>query len=172
MAPWPRRLSLVFFVIGLSGVGAAGDTLGHHQGTPGAAGPSALATFPQSKLQIKTAAGKSHGFRVEVAATAKRRAQGLMFRRLLAADAGMLFDYGREMSVSMWMKNTLLPLDILFISADGTIVNIAQRTVPGSLAPIPSARPVRGVLEINAGTSSRLGLRPGDMVRHPIFAKK
>lgn len=172
MAPWPRRLSLVLLMIGLAGVGTAGDTFGHHQARPGAARPPALATFPQNELHIETAAGKSYRFRVEIAATVKQRAQGLMFRRRLAPDAGMLFDYGREVTVSMWMKNTLLPLDILFISSDGSIVNIAQRTVPGSLAPIPSARPVRGVLEINAGTSSRLGLRPGDKVRHPIFAKK
>lgn len=169
MRPWARVFLPGLVVFGLAGLGFVRDASGHHGGAPSSAKPQALTTFTQSELRIETAAGKSHRFRVEIAATPKQRAQGLMFRRRLAPDGGMLFDYGREMAVSMWMKNTFFPLDILFISSNGSIVNIAQRTVPGSLAPIPSARPVRGVLEINAGTSDRLGLKPGDRVLHPIF---
>jgi uncharacterized membrane protein (UPF0127 family) len=76
----------------------------------------------------------------------------------------MLFDFGHSESVAMWMKNTLIPLDMLFIASDGSVINIAQRTVPESLTPIPSAQPVRYVLELAGGTASRLGIKPGDRV--------
>jgi hypothetical protein len=128
-----------------------------------------LVTFPSSPLGIQTRDGKRHGFKVEVASSPDERAQGLMFRRTLAPDAGMLFDFGRTEPVAMWMKNTLIPLDMLFIASDGAVVNIAQRTVPGSLTPIPSAKPVRFVLELAGGTTARLGIKPGDKVLHPLF---
>ena len=92
-----------------------------------------------------------------------------MFRENLAADAGMLFDFGSSEKVAMWMKNTLIPLDMLFIKPGGIIANIASGTTPLSLAPVPSNGPVRGVLELKAGTAARLGIRPGDRVLHPIF---
>ena len=120
------------------------------------------------RLWIVTESGR-YAFTVEVAATVAERARGLMFRRRLAPDAGMLFDYGDEQQVAMWMKNTFIPLDMLFIAGDGRIVNFAERTVPQSLAPIASAGPVRAVLEVNAGTVARLRIRPGDRVEHPIF---
>lgn len=120
-------------------------------------------------LAIETADGKMHRFKVELAATPEERARGLMFRRTLASDSGMLFDFGRAEQVAMWMKNTLIPLDMLFIAGDGAVVNIAQRTVPGSLTPIPAARPVRFVLELPGGTSSRLGIKPGDKVEHALM---
>lgn len=132
----------------------------------GAAAPVAKATSP---LAIVTADGKNHPFKVEVVAEPEERQVGLMFRRSLAADGGMLFDFGRTEPVAMWMKNTLIPLDMLFIASDGSVVNIAQRTVPGSLATIPSAKPVRFVLEVAGGTASRLGIKPGDKVIHPLF---
>ena len=113
--------------------------------------------------------GRSHAFTVELAATEKTRRLGLMFRRRLAPDAGMLFDYVRPQPVAMWMKNTYIPLDMLFIAADGRVVNIARRAVPRSLRSIPSAGPVRAVLEVNAGTVDRLGIAPGAQVRHGIF---
>ncbi len=138
-------------------------------GAAAPAGESGLVTFGASSLAIETARGERHRFRVEFAATPQQRAQGLMYRPTLAPDAGMLFDYGREAPVAMWMKNTLIPLDILFIAANGVIVNIAERAVPGSLASIVSARPVRAVLEINGGTAERLGIGPGDRVVHAIF---
>ena len=132
--------------------------------------PSGLVTFPITALVIQTSDGKRHSFKVELASSSEERSQGLMFRRILAADAGMLFDFGRTEPVSMWMKNTLIPLDMLFIDIDGTVVNIAQRTVPGSLTPIPSAKPVRFVLELPGGSASRLAIKPGDKFRHPLFA--
>ena len=82
----------------------------------------------------------------------------------------MLFDFGRVRTASMWMKDTPLSLDMLFIAADGRIVNIVADTVPRSLAVIRSSEPVLGVLEVRAGTARRLGIRPGDRVEHPIFA--
>ncbi len=131
---------------------------------------SGLIQFKTDKLSIRTAAGKTHSFKVELATTPAERAQGLMFRRSLAPDAGMLFDFGRTEPVAMWMENTLIPLDMLFIAADGRVVNIAQRAVPMDRTPIPSKGPVKGVLELAGGTASRLGLKPGDVVQHAIFA--
>ena len=124
--------------------------------------------FATSSLSLVTAKGRFR-FTVELAQDAGQRAQGLQFRETLAAHAGMLFDYVRPQQVTMWMKNTLIPLDMLFIAADGRVVNISTDAVPQSLTPIPSAGPVRAVLEINAGTSARLGIEPGDRVIHPIF---
>lgn len=108
-------------------------------------------------------------FSIEIANTAQSRTNGLMHRRALAPDAGMLFDFLKTAPVSMWMKNTLIPLDMLFIRPDGVIANIAERTVPGSLTPIDSRGPVQGVLEINGGASARLGIKPGDKIIHPLF---
>jgi uncharacterized membrane protein (UPF0127 family) len=118
--------------------------------------------LPVSPLTIATSDGKKHNFKVEVASKPEERSQGLMYRRSLAPDAGMLFDFGHTAPVAMWMANTLIPLDMLFVAADGTIVNIAQRTVPQSLATIPSDGPVRFVLEVPGGTASRLKIQPGD----------
>ena len=124
--------------------------------------------FETSPLSVVTATGR-HDFTVELALTLQQRARGLMFRQRLAVDAGMLFDFGSPERVAMWMKNTLIPLDMIFIKSDGIIANIASGTTPLSLAPVPSNGPVRGVLEVRAGTAARLGIRPGDRVRHPIF---
>lgn len=120
-------------------------------------------------LVIETDAG-ARPFRVELAKTPAELAQGLQHRRQLPPDAGMLFDFGPERIVTMWMKNTHIPLDMLFIKADGTVADIARDTEPFSLETIASRVPVRAVLEVNAGTAERLGVRPGDQVRHPIFA--
>lgn len=127
------------------------------------------ATFPTAKLDIVGQGGQRHSFAVEVASTREQLSRGLMFRKAMAADAGMLFDFGRIQPVSMWMKNTLIPLDMLFVAADGKIAGIAERTVPGSLATIDSPGPIRAVIEFNGGTASRLGLKPGDRVVHPLF---
>jgi len=132
-------------------------------------GFEAAATEP-GNLEIVTADGP-HRFVVEVAASKEARARGLMFRRELGRKAGMLFDYGYEQPVSMWMKNTYLPLDMLFIANDGRIINIAARTVPHSLRAISSAAPARAVLEVSAGTAERLHIKAGDLVRHGIFSK-
>lgn len=128
----------------------------------------AYARAGQQQLAIRTSKG-DRTFIVEIADTPHSREVGLMFRRELAADAGMLFDFSASEKVSMWMKDTLIPLDMLFIRADGSIANIAERTVPGSLTPIDSNGPVLGVLEVNGGTSARLGINAGDTVLHPLF---
>lgn len=122
-------------------------------------------------LSIATQGGQRQTFRVEVARNDADRAQGLMFRRSMPADQGMLFDFGRVEPVSMWMQNTYLPLDMLFIRADGTIARIAANTEPLSTRTIPSGEPVLSVLELNAGTAARLGIKPGDRVEHPIFKR-
>jgi len=128
-----------------------------------------LQSFEKSPLGIRTA-DASHRFTVEVAGTARQYAQGLMYRRRLAADAGILFVYSRPQLVVMWMKNTVIPLDMLFIAADGRITRIVERTVPFSLENISSGGPVLAVLEINGGTASRLKIRTGDRVLHAAFA--
>ena len=132
------------------------------------AAAQAPASFGRGALDIQTAGGRHH-FTVEIATTQEQWSYGLMFRRALPADAGMLFVYEDDHEIQMWMKNTLIPLDMIFIKADGTILRIAERTVPQDLTTIPSQGPARGVLEVNGGTAARLGIRPGDRVLHPAF---
>jgi len=126
------------------------------------------ATFERSTLRIETADG-SHEFDIELALTSAQQSQGLMFRRELAPNAGMLFFHSRETVATMWMRNTYLPLDMLFVAADGRIVHIVERTVPQSLTTISAGRPVRAVLEVNAGTVRRLDIKAGDRLVHPLF---
>lgn len=108
-------------------------------------------------------------FTAEIADTQELRERGLMFRHLLPQDKAMLFDFGKPRPVAMWMKNTNISLDMLFIRADGTIAAIAENTVPQSLDTISVQEPVRGVLEMTAGTVKRLGLHTNDKVYHRIF---
>ena len=110
-------------------------------------------------------------FSVEVMRTPDERAKGLMFRRELPDGRGMLFDFSPEQNVSMWMKNTYLSLDMIFIRADGRILRIAENTTPESEAIIPAGGPVRGVLEVIAGTAKKYGIAPGDLVAHPLFKR-
>ena len=142
--------------------------------SPGAAkAESPKAETPQAKtLAIRTHKGGVVPFTVTVARTQAELETGLMNRTSLAADAGMLFDFGFTQSVAMWMKDTLIPLDMLFIRADGTIAGIAARRVPESLDVIPSPGPVRAVLEINGGAAERLGIATGDRVEFPLFHAK
>ena len=130
---------------------------------------SAAAAQECEPLRVVARSGAVHDFQVEVADTAQERQIGLMFRRILPPDHGMLFDYRHSRRVSMWMKNTLIPLDMLFIEADGTIESIRERAVPHSLESIPSEGRVQGVLELPGGTVERLGITPGDRVVHHIF---
>jgi uncharacterized membrane protein (UPF0127 family) len=122
-------------------------------------------------LSIASQGGQRQTFQVEVARNEADRAQGLMFRRSMPADRGMLFDFGRVEPVSMWMQNTYLPLDMLFIRPNGTIARIAANTEPLSTRTIPSGEPVLAVLELNAGTAAKLGIKAGDQVEHPIFKR-
>ncbi len=131
------------------------------------AGPGQAAD--KSLVEIVTKTGV-HSFSVEVVDNDADRAKGLMHRRSLPEGTGMLFDFHREQDVSFWMQNTYIPLDMIFIRADGRIHRIAENTVPLSLEQVPSRGPVRGVLEVIAGTSRKLGIAPGDRVAHPIFS--
>ena len=136
----------------------------HAQGQPAsaAAGLEALTIV---------SAGKRHTFHVEVMRTPDQRARGLMHRNYMPADRGMLFDFGASEPVAMWMQNTYISLDMLFIRADGTIARIAERTEPLSTRTIPSGEPVLSVLEINGGASRELGIKPGDKVEHALFKR-
>ena len=121
-------------------------------------------------LVLKTGSGE-HSFNVEVATTNQERAIGLMFRRSLPADAGMLFLYDRAQPAAMWMKNTLIPLDMVFITADGKVHRIEQNTEPFSTELISSEGPVVGVLELNGGAAAKIGLKRGDLVVYPGLGK-
>ncbi len=120
---------------------------------------------------VVTGAGGAHEFTVELADDDRERATGLMYRRSMPANQGMLFDFGRVEPVSMWMQNTYLPLDMLFVRQDGTIARIAANTEPLSTRTIPSGEPVLAVLELNAGTTGRLGIKAGDRIEHPLFKR-
>ncbi|MFO0291824.1 MAG: DUF192 domain-containing protein [Rhodospirillales bacterium] len=126
-------------------------------------------SFPRSELTIHGQDGRVHRFQVEVADTDERRAWGLMHRDAMPPDHGMIFDFKRDQPVAMWMRNTRIPLDMLFIDREGRVVKIHARAVPFDETSIHSDVPVRGVLELNGGTAARLGLKPGDVVRHPVF---
>jgi len=143
----------------------AGPSLAACKATP----PAETLISPLEPLSIETAAGKTIRFQVEIADDDRERQNGLMYRKSLAPDRGMLFDFGQAGPRSFWMKNTYIPLDILYIDADGYIVSIAAMTEPLSEAPVPSRGPALGVLEIAGGRAGELGIRPGDRVRHRIF---
>jgi len=124
---------------------------------------------PLEEVSIKTRTGDVT-FQVELAETAAERAKGLMYRTELAPGTGMLFDFGVEQPVSMWMKNTYIPLDMIFIRADGRIARIAVNTVPLSTQTIDSGAPVKAVLEIAGGEAAKAGLTVGDRVTHRMFS--
>ena len=121
-------------------------------------------------LSIETEAGV-HAVMVEIADTPEEQSVGLMHRTELAPDRGMLFDFGVTRQVTMWMKNTLIPLDMFFAESDGRIVTIAERTTPLSEKRIRSGQPVRFVLEMAGGSAERLGIAPGDRLRHRLIAE-
>jgi uncharacterized membrane protein (UPF0127 family) len=124
-----------------------------------------------STLEIVSRTGV-HVFAVELAVTEEERARGLMFRKELPEGRGMLFDFQVEQETGFWMKNTYIPLDMIFIRADGRILRIAANTEPFSTKLIPSGGPVRAVLEVIGGTAEKLGIARGDRVAHPIFSGK
>jgi hypothetical protein len=122
----------------------------------------------RNTLEIASKTGV-HAFSIEVVDTEAAREKGLMFRKSLPEGQGMLFDFHGEGNVSFWMKNTYIPLDMIFIRGDGRILRIAEDAKPQSTDIIPSGGPVRAVLEVIAGTAQKYGLRPGDRVVYPIF---
>jgi uncharacterized membrane protein (UPF0127 family) len=122
-------------------------------------------------LEIATKSGV-HIFSVEIATTEDEKQKGLMYRRELADGKGMLFDFSPEQQISMWMKNTYISLDMIFIRADGRVLRIAENTEPESTAIISSGGLARGVLEVPAGTARKYGIAPGDRVSHPLFNRR
>ncbi|HEY1614641.1 MAG TPA: DUF192 domain-containing protein [Rhizomicrobium sp.] len=126
------------------------------------------ATLPVTTVVVDTEHGPVR-FTMEVASDQASQEKGLMFRTKLAPDAGMLFDVQPVQMETFWMKNTVLPLDIIFIRADGVISSIAPNATPYSETPIPSYEPVRAVLEINGGRAETLGITPGERVHHALF---
>ena len=134
-----------------------------------ASAPAAAASF--QPLEIVTKNGVQV-FSVEMATTAEEKETGLMYRKELADGKGMLFDFNPEQEISMWMKNTYVSLDMIFIRADGRILRIAENTEPMSTKIIPSRGLAKAVLEVPAGTAQKYGIRPGDRVGHPLFGSK
>ena len=134
-----------------------------------ASAPAGAASF--QPLEIVTKNGVQV-FSVEIATTDEEKQTGLMYRKELADGKGMLFDFNPEQEVSMWMKNTYVSLDMIFIRADGRILRIAENTEPLSTKIISSEGPARAVLEVVAGTAQKYGIRPGDRVGHPLFGSK
>ncbi len=121
-------------------------------------------------LTIVTSSGE-HTFQIEVARTDEQRARGLMFRRFMPQDRGMLFDFKTEQPIMMWMRNTYIPLDMIFIARDGRVINVAENTEPMSERTIASAAPAFAVLELNAGVTRKIGLKAGDRISHPLFKR-
>jgi uncharacterized membrane protein (UPF0127 family) len=150
----PRRVLLLALLLFSGGVRPA----------PAPAGLEPLSAFPSSVLQIKTRHGNVLQFSVWLADRPSRQEQGLMFVRQLPDHQGMLFVYDRERRIAMWMKNTFIPLDMLFIRADGSIAHIAERTTPQSLSIIAAPEAVLAVLELTGGSAEALGIAPGDRV--------
>jgi len=126
------------------------------------------AIHPESGLPVVSLTawpgGQPHVFRVEVARTSAEQSKGLMFRRAMGADEGMIFPMNPSRLVAFWMRNTVIPLDIIFVGKDNRIVNIAADAVPYSETALPSMAPVIGVLELNGGRAAELGLKAGDRV--------
>lgn len=148
--PLSRRAGLAaFFLLALAQIGWSAEA-------------------PRQALSVATDL-ETLSFQVEIADDPRERALGLMYRRDMPPDQGMLFDFDAEQPVSFWMRNTYISLDMLFIKADGTIASIAKRTTPFSDESIPSRGPVRYVLEINGGLSDELGIEPGDVVAGPAM---
>lgn len=123
------------------------------------------------KLVIVTGQGRFE-FDAEIADQPAEHAQGLMFRKQMPTRHGMLFVFGETRQVTMWMKNTVLPLDMVFIKPDGVVAGVRERTVPFSEDIIPSPEPISHVLELNAGVARLIGIKPGDRVEHRTFVTR
>ena len=155
---WVRLATMLILALGLAG-------------GPPAPAPLARESFSTSELWIGTSSTR-HRFVVEMADTPARRSQGLMFRESMPIDRGMLFDFGRIQDVAMWMRNTLIPLDMLFINADGTIHHIIVAAEPQTDTTRSSNGKVAAVLELNGHVSELLGISVGDTVYHAMFGNE
>lgn len=156
-----RKLTLAFAAIAL-GLAACSA------GTGEARSSQAASVHPVSGLKVVpltvSSGGKRHSFRVEVAASPQEQARGLMFRTAMGADEGMIFPMSPPRGASFWMRNTVIPLDIIFVGVDGRITNIAANAIPYDERPLSSVGEVKAVLELNGGRAAQLGIVPGDMV--------
>jgi uncharacterized membrane protein (UPF0127 family) len=141
-------------------------------GSAQSAPPEDLANFPSGKLEIRDGKKVRHVFQVWLADSPQRQAQGLMFVRSLPAQRGMLFVHEEPRSIGMWMKNTYIPLDMLFIGPQGKIQQIVEQTTPHSLDVIRSREPAVAVLEIAGGEARRLGIQAGQSVSHPALTRR
>jgi len=164
---WNRAASLALLIaaVGCSPL-AAGST--NAQGTASTSSAPQSAVHPVSGLKVipltvTTAAGP-HVFKVEVAASPAEQERGLMFRTAMGADEGMIFPMDPPRPAAFWMKNTVIPLDIIFVGADHKVLNIAANAVPYDLEPLPAFGNAAGVLELNGGRAAQIGLKPGDTV--------
>lgn len=143
-----RHIGLAAAICMLTGIAAADDAAEH--------------------IELDTASG-AHTYSVEVMRTEAEREKGLMFRQSMPRDHGMLFDFVQDQPLMFWMKNTLIPLDMVFIGSDGRVVSIAHDAKPMDETVIASKQPAAGVLELNAGAAASIGLKVGDVVKSPIF---
>jgi uncharacterized membrane protein (UPF0127 family) len=134
------------------------------------AGPTSVAG-PVEPLQIQTTTG-THKLMVEVARTTEQRITGLMYRRAMPRNQGMLFTFDTDQVVMMWMKNTYIPLDMIFLDRAGVVTSVVTDAVPFSEAIISSGRISAAVIEVNAGVARELGVTEGAVVRHPAFARQ
>ena len=163
------RIVIALVVIAMLGVAATSVITNLNRvGAQQVNKPADPAAMKTDSLEI-ISGEKRHRLTVELARNDAQRARGLMFRQSMAPDAGMLFDFERDQMISMWMRNTYLSLDMVFVLADGRIHRIEANTEPHSERTISSGAPVRAVLELNAGTGARLGLKPGDKLIHSMF---
>jgi uncharacterized membrane protein (UPF0127 family) len=173
MSLFSRRLVLAAAVLSVSMAGCGGA----QSSTPATdERPNTTACGPMpGKLKRETldvmSKGKAHHFSIEIAADDASREYGLMCRPHMTDGHGMLFEFAQPSEQTFWMKNTYIPLDIIYVAADGKIVSIARDAKPYDETPLPSYGAARGVLEINGGLAAKLGIEPGDVIKHPFFAK-
>ena len=126
----------------------------------------------KEQLSIRTQNGKELPFTVELAITPAQQSQGLMYRTEMAEDAGMLFIFNTVRPLSFWMKNTLIPLDMLFLGADGTILHIHRNAIPEDTTGVPSKFPSKAVLELGGGIADKMSIKEGDVVQHRFFGQR
>ncbi len=160
----PGRMKHTFLVLAAATSLMAAAALAQAPGDPKPAPPG-----PTDPLTI-VSGDKSYSFKVELADTPQETELGLMYRKEVPKDGGMIFDFGQPRPTTMWMKNTLVPLDMLFLGPDGTVLAIAQNARPHSERLIDPGVAVKGVLELAGGRTKELGIKPGDKVQHKMFA--
>jgi uncharacterized membrane protein (UPF0127 family) len=161
---WFSAICLLFLMVGMAGADTRKD--------PPSDSKDLDQIFQRSTLQIATPDARLHRFNIWMADDEARRSRGLMFVKHLNAGDGMLFVYPQPQLIAMWMKNTFIPLDMLFVAPDGKVTHVVENTEPQSLKTIESGGAVVGVVELAAGTVARLKIAPGAQVIHPAFAKK